>query len=235
MVFTKDLVEFAKEIKQDFHNNTPYPHIAIKGLFDETILRNAVQEIGEVTAGDYRSYNDPDQVGKELIEGEALLNASPPNLRKIFTALNSPEFVNFLHTLTGIEGLYADNTFRGGGIHQTSRGGRLGIHVDFSRPKWNRNTYRRANILLYLNDEWQDEWGGHLELWDNSVKNGGKCVNKISPEFNTLAIFGTAKNSWHGHPNPLACPEDRSRLSFASYYYSDTPSDDLEVHNTIFQ
>ena len=25
--------------------------------------------------------------------------------------------------------------------------------------------WRRVNVLLYLNDEWEDSWGGHLEMW----------------------------------------------------------------------
>jgi Rps23 Pro-64 3,4-dihydroxylase Tpa1-like proline 4-hydroxylase len=233
MIFTKDLSEYVKEIKEEFDNNTPFAHISIKGLFQENILRAAREEISQ-TRGVKGRYSDHNQI-KQLIEGNALVTSSPPNIRKVFTALNSPEFVKFLQELSSIENLYADDTFRGGGIHHIPPGGKLGIHLDFSRPEWNRDTFRRCNVLLYINDDWKDEWGGHLELWDDSVRNGGKCINKISPEFNTLAIFGTKKTSWHGHPYPLACPPNRARQSFAAYYYSDTPSDDLDIHSTIFE
>ena len=233
MIFTKNLTEYVKEIKEEFDNNQPFAHIAIKGLFDDDILRAARDEIS-ATRGVGKRYADHNQI-KQLVEGDALLKSSPPNIRKVFTAFNSPEFVKFLQDLSGIVDLYADDTFRGGGIHHIPPGGKLGIHVDFSRPKWNRDTFRRCNVLLYVNEDWKDEWGGHLELWDDSVRNGGKCINKISPEFNTLAIFGTKKASWHGHPHPLACPQDRARQSFAAYYYSDSPSDDLDIHSTIFE
>lgn len=232
MIFTKNLSEYAKEIKSEFDNNIPFAHIAIKNLFDAEILRAAKNEISE-TQGISRNYHDSNQL-KKLIEGKQLLTSSPPNIKKVFTALNSPEFVKFLQELSGIPDLYADDTFRGGGIHHIPPGGKLGIHIDFSRPSWNINTYRRCNALLYVNENWKDEWGGHLELWDNSIQKGGKCINKVSPDFNTLVIFGTKKASWHGHPTPLMCPQDRARQSFASYYYSNTPSDDLDVHTTIF-
>lgn len=233
MIFTKDLTEYVKEIKDEFDNNKPFAHIAIKGLFQEDVLRSARDEISK-TGGSRKGYFDSNQI-KELVEGKSLLTSSPPNVRKVFTALNSPEFVNFLRQLSNIDDLYADDTFRGGGIHHIPPGGKLGIHVDFSRPKWNVNTFRRCNALLYLNDDWRDEWGGHLELWDDSLRNGGKCITKVKPDFNTLVIFGTKKASWHGHPHPLQCPPNRARQSFAAYYYSNTPSDDLDVHSTIFE
>ena len=35
---------------------------------------------------------------------------------------------------------------------------------------------RRLNILIYLNHNWKDNNGGHLELWDKEMKN---CEKKI--------------------------------------------------------
>ena len=47
-----------------------------------------------------------------------------------------------------------------------------------------------------------------------------KCAVKIAPYFNRMAIFSTTDFSWHGHPDPLSCPPDRSRKSMALYYYT---------------
>jgi Rps23 Pro-64 3,4-dihydroxylase Tpa1-like proline 4-hydroxylase len=232
MIFTRDLKEVLQEVKQEFDSNTPFPYIAITGLFNEEVLRLAREEIADAK-GSKKSYQDSNQI-KRGIEGRELLTSSPPNIQKVFRALNSPEFLDFLQELTEIEDLFADDTFRGGGVHHIPTGGKLGVHIDFSRPKWDRSVFRRANALLYLNEDWDENWNGHLELWDDSVKNGGRCVKKIAPNFNTLVIFGTKKESWHGHPTPLQCPRDRARQSFASYYYSKSPSDDLQEHSTIF-
>lgn len=232
MIFTKNLKQLSTELREEFENNSPFSHIYIDNLFDENILQSAVNEI-PMTAGIQKEYRDGNQI-KKLTEGKALIEKSPENIKKVFKALNSKEFVIFLQELTSIKDLFPDNTFRGGGIHKISRGGKLGIHVDFSRPTWNENVYRRANVLLYLNKNWKEEYEGHLELWNESQRNGGKCIKKIAPVFNRLIIFGTKKASWHGHPTPLNTPLNMQRLSFASYYYSNSPSDDLKKHTTIF-
>ena len=88
-------------------------------------------------------------------------------------------------------------------------------------------------MLIYLNKNWEDYYGGHLELWDDEMKN---CIKKISPTFNTVVIFSTTDFSNHGHPDPLNCPEDITRKSVALYYFSKgRPENDIikkSVKNT---
>lgn len=49
-------------------------------------------------------------------------------------------------------------------------------------------------------------------------------------------IFSTTRFSYHGHPNPLTCPDNRTRKSLAFYYYTvDRPADeDYGAHGTLF-
>jgi hypothetical protein len=118
-------------------------------------------------------------------------------------------------------------------MHQTLRGGFLKIHIDYNRHEsWNLD--RRLNVLLYLNSGWDEKWGGALELWDADVKN---CVQKIAPISNRLVIFGTTEYSWHGHPEPLACPAGVTRKSLALYYYSNgRPQEEIAMmHSTVFR
>jgi hypothetical protein len=74
-----------------------------------------------------------------------------------------------------------------------------------------------VNVLIYLNKDWKDSYGGHLELWN---KNISKCDKKFTPSFNKMVIFSTTDFSNHGHPNLLNCPENISRKSIALYYFS---------------
>ena len=97
------------------------------------------------------------------------------------------------------------------------RGGFLNIHADFTVHPHNRNWQRRANILLYLNEDWKPEYGGDLELWSADMK---ECVEKVSPIANRALIFTTDPTSFHGHPEPMRCPEGVARRSLALYYFS---------------
>ena len=81
--------------------------------------------------------------------------------------------------------LIPDPYLFGGGLHELKDGGFLNIHCDFNKhPKMNLD--RRINILIYLNHDWKDQYGGALELWDTNMKN---CVQKIKPIFNNGKRF----------------------------------------------
>lgn len=99
----------------------------------------------------------------------------------------------------------------GGGLHEIYPGGLLKMHCDFDRHP--SGLKRVVNLLIYLNEDWQDEWGGALELH-------GDTIVKILPRGGTAVLFVTDGNSWHGHPHPLVCPEWRTRRSLALYYYT---------------
>ncbi|MCB9262381.1 MAG: 2OG-Fe(II) oxygenase [Flavobacteriales bacterium] len=149
--------------------------------------------------------------------------------------LNSEPFLNFLSELTGIENLMGDPYFEGGGCHQIKPGGYLKVHADFNKHKLT-NLDRRLNVLVYLNQDWKEEYGGHFELWNTEMT---KCEKKLLPLFNRMAMFSTTDFSYHGHPDPLKCPEGRSRKSLALYYYTNgRPAEEinfgLEDHTTIF-
>ena len=101
-------------------------------------------------------------------------------------------------------------------MHQIENGGYLGIHADFNWLEKLRLD-RRVSILFHLNEDWKEEYGGALELWDKDIKN---CEKKLHPYLNNVCIFSTDNKSYHGHPDPLSCPENITRNSIALYYYS---------------
>ncbi len=132
--------------------------------------------------------------------------------------------------LIGVDGLIADPSLEGGGLHQSTTGGFLNIHADFTVHPHNRKWQRRANILLYLNDDWKPEYGGDLELWSADMK---ECVEKVAPVANRVLIFTTDGTSFHGHPEPMPCPEGVARRSLALYYF--TLEEDPVVRSTEYR
>ncbi len=152
--------------------------------------------------------------------------------RDVLYFLNSRPMLQFLETLTGIKGILPDPYFSGGGLHQIKPGGKLGVHADFNHHD-KLNLDRRINVLIYLNKDWKEEYGGHFELWNKDMT---AAEVKILPLFNRCAIFSTTSTSYHGHPTPLSCPPDRTRKSIATYYYSNgRPEEEVgESHSTLF-
>lgn len=142
----------------------------------------------------------------------------PDAAQALAESLCSKESMAHLSGLVGLE-LLADPWMHegpttpalGGGLHEIHRGGLLKIHVDFEKHPIGLR--RVVNLLVYLNEDWQEEWGGELELHGNTIE-------RIVPMGARAVLFVTGPDSWHGHPHPLACPSNRSRRSLALYYYA---------------
>lgn len=227
----KKSLDYILDNQVDYRFDTPFTHYVIDELFeDETLKEINDPQILLNLRGRVTSFNN----NLENKIGISHLDETAGKVLEILQYLNSEEFISFLSHLTGIKDLIPDPEFNGGGVHIIPRGGKLGVHVDFSRAIFDETKYRRLNVLLYLNDNWEEKWGGALELWDKKPSEGGQCIKRIYPLFNRIVIFGTARDSWHGHPNPLECPEGEYRKSLATYYYTSEPGDDLEIHSTIF-
>ncbi len=203
--------ERGRSLADRYQSAEPFPHIVLDDFVDADVLRKVVAEF---PSSEEKDFFDRDQ--ERLKFQYQPQEISSGLIRNLFAELNSQAFLAFLEELTGIEGLISDPYFEGGGLHETKRGGHLGIHADFnvhSRLK----VERRINLLIYLNEEWDEEFGGQLELWGRDMKT---CAVRVEPLFGRAVIFNTNLDSYHGHPDPLNCPVERSRRSIATYYYS---------------
>jgi Rps23 Pro-64 3,4-dihydroxylase Tpa1-like proline 4-hydroxylase len=151
---------------------------------------------------------------------------STPNLTPSAKEVADGIQLSLIETATGLSELFPDSELFGAGLHCIPQGGFLKMHVDFNvHPKgW----HRRANVLIYLNEGWDESWGGKLQL------GLGGNAKKIAPIAGRCVIFETNDTSWHGHPEKLACPPDRQRRSMALYYYTEG-APDTEAHSTIYR
>jgi len=154
-----------------------------------------------------------------------------PALRHLLAELCSMAFLDFLGALSGIDGLIADPHFRGAGPSLTLPGGHLGLHADFNRDR-TRHLERKLTVIYYLSRDWRPEWGGALELWDESRT---RCEASHLPVLDRLIVMDHGDTYWHGHPQPLACPPGHYRASVAAYYYvaASTP-DEENSHGAIW-
>jgi PAS domain S-box-containing protein len=211
------LIQIAREKRAQYRKAKPFPHIVLDGLFPDSLLDRAVAELPGAAAG-WASYNTADE-RKQVCSDTA---AFGPAAETIAHALNSAQFVRFVEELTGVTGLIPDPHLRAAGYMKVPPGGHLGLHYDFTTQK-DLKLDRRVNVLLYLNRDWQSNWGGQLELHSNDDLNSPAHRQvTIEPIFNRVAIFDTP-NALHGHRRPIACPSGRARLCLSWYYYTAPP------------
>jgi Rps23 Pro-64 3,4-dihydroxylase Tpa1-like proline 4-hydroxylase len=201
-------------LKAQYVQATPYPHIVLDDFIEPWAAQAARAAFPEVREQGWIHYVHVNEKKHGLNKMELL----PDFIQQVIREFNSPTFVAFLRELTGIEGLMADDSLEGGGLHQTQRGGYLNVHADFTVHPHRRTWRRRVNLLLYLNEDWQPEYRGELELWSRDMK---KREQSILPIFNRCVVFNTDEDSYHGLPDPVQCPEDRSRKSLALYFFTE--------------
>jgi Rps23 Pro-64 3,4-dihydroxylase Tpa1-like proline 4-hydroxylase len=207
----------------------PFPHAVIDDFVPEEILALVLAEFPSPTQMKWITFDDMEERKLAFQDAASL----PSAVRALLLFLNSTPVLRFLEELTGIRRLIPDPYFIGGGLHQIVPGGFLGIHADFNRHE-EFGLDRRINLLLYLNRDWKDEYGGHLQLWDAKTNS---CVKRVLPTFNRCVVFSTTDDALHGHPEPLRCPPGCSRKSIATYYYTNgRPAAELTAkHSTLFR
>jgi hypothetical protein len=217
-------------LRAQFSAAKPFPYIKI----DNFLLPDVAREIAEsypdfdTALGQGRTFTSVNERKKVQITDPSLF---PPPVARLNELLASPKFLDDLSFITGMPNVLADEKLIGGGIHITGPGGRLDVHVDFNYIK-ERALHRRLNLLLYLNPDWKDDWGGHFQLWDKNVQH---CEATFTPTFNRCVVFETSDISYHGVV-PVSPKAAAPRKSFAAYYYTrEAPAHWTgKEHSTIF-
>ena len=215
-----------EDLKKNYLKATPFPNIVLDNFFNEDFLNKVSDEFPDLSVNNIsQKYDNKDEVKFANNDYDKF----PYHIKKLIDFMNSTNFIEFIQNITCIkEKLISDPELNGGGLHEIKNSGYLKVHTDFNKhPKSNLD--RRVNILIYLNKDWQEIYGGQLELWD---KNMSECKKKILPNFNKMVFFSTNDYSNHGHPDPIVCPKDVSRKSIALYYFSNgRPISDLNPEN----
>lgn len=197
----------------------PFDHIVIDNFLDESLAKQLASEFMDYSDPNWFNYNNP-------LEHKKTNNNwyfFPPATYSFMSYLNSSEFITRVENTTGLKNLHPDIGLHGAGWHIHGRGGKLNIHLDYSiHPKL--KLLRKLNLILYLSEEWNPEWGGGLQLWSNNPENNKplKKEQTIEVKFNRAVLFDTTQHSWHGFPDPLTCPENVYRKSIAMYYLMET-------------
>lgn len=195
----------------------PYDHWVIDDFLDIDLARVLASQFPSYDSPDWLFYDNPLEHKKALNHWHKF----PKETYAFLAKLNSPEYLEELKLITGLPELYPDLGLHGAGWHIHGNHGKLNVHMDYSiHPKL--NLLRKFNLIIYLSEDWQPEWGGNLELWSHDPVNNlpkDKVVT-LEQKFNRAVLIDASQNSWHGFYDKIVCPEDKYRKSIACYYHA---------------
>lgn len=204
----------------DFVNARPFKHVVIDDFFSPEVAEGLLREFPPF---------DPERARNEFgrVGGKATIpyiKALGDTYARVDDLLESRSFLDWVGELTGIPSLQHDPEYFGGGTHENLEGQELDPHVDFNRHPIT-GSFRRLNLIVYLNKDWSDDWGGGIEIHSNPRDPAGNEIKTYSPLFNRAVIFETNEYSWHGFRRITLPPEAKgsSRKSLSVYLYTAQP------------
>ena len=219
-------------IAMRFAEREPFRHVVIEDFLSPAFADSLLRDFPTFEQGDAR--NEDGELGNKSTV-QRIRNLAP-SYRDLDDLIKSRSFLDLIGKMTGIEDLLYDQFYFGGGTHENREGQDLDPHIDFNRHPVN-NWHRRLNLIVYLNPQWQDAWGGSFEIHDDPRASGNQ-IKLITPIFNRCVIFETTETSWHGFSR-ICLPESSkhlSRRSIALYFYThERPLDELaDTHSTVY-
>jgi len=206
-----------EELKRKFSEAPPFRHAVVDDFLDSGFCRSLIDEFPPFDP--HHAVNEAGGIGRKAFHAD--LRSLGPSYRRFDALMRDPEFLKQTGEITGIANLLYDKDYAGGGTHENLDGQELDIHVDFN---YHPATFqhRRLNLILFLNAEWSESWGGCLELCADPWNPSGAEAVRILPLANRAVLFETTEQSWHGFSRITLPPEKRefSRRSIAVYFYT---------------
>ena len=207
------LDEQLENLSQEFESKVPFSHVVVDNFISDygleclkprTLMENkfALERSSDFFLFASEKYENP--------KIEEISHA----FSQLKEELLSQEFQNILRAITKRD-VFVDPSFTGGGLHQGAKGSFLEMHSDFSHHPENKRWLRELNILIYLNSDWKEDWGGCLDLLNSETG----VTGSIAPVLSRAVIMLTKKHTVHGYKK-INFPKNLKRTSIAAYAYS---------------
>ena len=228
------LFEQRAALQASFAAALPFRHLVMDEFLDPAYCQELIQQFPAFDPK--QALNEFGETGRKAVFQQ--LPQLGPAYQRLDRMLRSREFLAFLGEITGIPKLLYDPDYVGGGTHENLEGQELDPHVDFNyHPR--TKLHRRLNLILFLNPEWEPQWGGALELHRNPwLPPGENEIKAIVPAANRCVLFETSECSWHGFSRIRLPPEKQqlSRRSIAVYFYTRArpPAETAPDHSTVY-
>ena len=214
-VLGASVLDQTAEFKRRFDAAQPFCHVVIDDFLEPSFCRELIDAFPSFPG--HAAFNERGELGGKAVVPD--IAAIGPAYRAFDSLMKDPQFLALVSEITGIPVLVYDPEYIGGGTHDNQGGQELDVHVDFNYHP-STGMHRRLNLILFLNPEWDESWGGNLELLREPFASGDD-VKTVIPLANRAVIFETTENSWHGFRRIVLPPgKQTSRRSLAVYFYT---------------
>ena len=232
-MISNSILEKKQLFQNQYQNARPFKHVCIENFLDLEVAESLLTDFPPFDREKAR--NEFGEIGGKAVNTN--LRVISPNYEKFYHYIFSAEFLKNMSELTGIPDLIGDPAMFGGGTHENCHGQELDPHVDFNYVSGGE-AHRRVNLLIYLNKDWQPDWGGAIEIHSNPREPETNEIQPYHLVFNRAVVFETNEYSWHGFPRVNLPPERRndSRKCISIYLYTkDRPADEIAgTHGTFY-
>lgn len=234
-MLAQGVVKSLPEIRKRFSSGDPFPHVCVDEFLEPVAAEELLKDFPPFDPE--RARNEFGEVGPKCVVTD--LQSISPSYARLHEYLGSDPFLAAVSEMTGIPDLKFDPLMYGGGTHENVEGAELDPHIDFNYDS-RTGYHRRLNLLVYLNKEWSEDWGGAIELHSNPLGwyDGTNSIRTFNCLFNRCVIFETSERSWHGFRR-IRLPADKAEISrklISVYLYTtDRPAEEIApAHGTFY-
>ena len=211
-----DYLELKKSSDQ-FISNYPIPHIVLDNFLNISFFKeinSEIQIINDLINQNQNNFYNTDTEKNKWISKNIEL---PENMKKLLQFLNSEEWILNLENLTRILGLLGTVNLNKkiSNYHVMKENGFLGSHIDHSSDP-DTGFPHVLNIILYLSNDWKEEYGGSTVFYNH---NGKEIKKEIKYKANRAVIFLHSPYSFHG-VTPILGNKGTSRSTIYIDYFS---------------
>ena len=206
-----------EKLRIQYDSHPYYGKIDIPNFLPEEVTEQCSNELE----------NLPLELGKKFTrKGSAMWEynnlTDTPIQEQLVNVLHSSQFISWVEKVSGVNRLIPDPHLIGAGYMKSFAGDTLKVHTDFNWVE-ELHLHRAVSIIIYFNENWNEEWGGALDFYDFNKQNK---VSSTVPAFGNMLMWTYHNLVFHGMDGAMTCPQHESRKGIRIFYYKSNSKPD---------
>ena len=148
-------------LQKKYRSHPDYSLLTIENFLPIDVVQKLARELEDIPLQDCKHFT---RAGSCMYEFNNV--DKTPFQDQIVHTLHSSTFIKWLQDVTDTVDLIPDPHLVGAGYMKSFAGDSLKIHTDFNWCE-ELKLHRMLSVVIYLNDDWEEHWGGQLNFYDS--------------------------------------------------------------------